>query len=121
MNTLRCALGTAALSLSLVAATALAQTQPASGTPATKISIADAKRGSMVVLSGRVDRLIDEDKFRLCDASDCIRIDTGDTMLPVNLDEEVTVTGFIDRDMLREVYAREIKRANGEVVPISSW
>ena len=117
---------TLALALSFpLAALAQAQTgasgaaTPSNDPPA--VTIADAQRGSMVTLQGRVERILDEDAFRLCDASDCIKIDTGRTMVPVNQGEEVTVIGFIDRDLLREVYAREIRRASGEAVRTERW
>ena len=115
-----------ALALSLPLAGAVQAQTAASGaaTPSNDpptVAIADAQRGSMVTLQGRVERILDEDAFRLCDASDCIKIDTGRTMVPVNQGEEVTVIGFIDRDLLREVYAREIRRASGEAVRTERW
>lgn len=79
--------------------------------------IAQAERGSMVTVQGSVARILDEDTFRLSDDSGDIRIYVGPTFVPVNVGEAVTVHGFVDNDLgPREIYARSLTRADGEVV-----
>ena len=91
-----------------IAAPALSQTV----TP-----IADAKRGTMVTLQGTVDRITDEDEFHLRDASGWIEVDVGSHWVPVDVDEQITVQGFVDDDLgPREVYARSLTRADGTVI-----
>jgi len=80
--------------------------------------IADAKRGSMVTVHGTVDRITDEDEFRLADESGEIRIYVGPNWVPVNVGETVTVEGFVDDGWLspRELYARSLTQADGNVI-----
>jgi uncharacterized protein YdeI (BOF family) len=101
----------AALSLSLVASAAWAQSAPQPVTP-----INDVQRGSMVTVEGTVDRITDTDTFRLRDATGSIRVDVGyPNFVPVQVGETVRVIGFVDRDPLKEIYAREIVHADGRV------
>jgi uncharacterized protein YdeI (BOF family) len=79
--------------------------------------IADAKRGSMVTLEGTVERITDEDEFRLADRSGSIRVYVGPNWVPVSEGEAITVHGFVDDDLgPRELYARTLTRADGSVV-----
>jgi uncharacterized protein YdeI (BOF family) len=79
--------------------------------------IADATRGTMVTLQGTVERITDEDEFRLTDATGSIRVYVGPNWVPANVGEAVTVTGFVDDDLGQmEVYAREMTRADGSKV-----
>ncbi len=97
-----------AAALAVVAAPVVAQ----SITP-----IANAQRSTMVVLQGTVDRITDEDEFRLRDASGWIRVYVGPNWVPVEVGEQVTVQGFVDNDSgPREVYARNLTRADGTVI-----
>ncbi|WP_296639555.1 hypothetical protein [Roseinatronobacter sp.] len=82
----------------------------------TVIPIADAKRGMMVTVAGTVERITDEDEFILTDTSDSIRVYVGPNWVPANVGDAVTVHGFIDNDLLRELYARTLTMPNGEVV-----
>lgn len=101
----------AALSLSLVASAAWAQSAPQPVTP-----IHDVQRGSMVTVEGTVQRITDTDTFRLTDATGNIRVDVGyPNFVPVQVGETVRVIGFVDRDPLKEIYAREIVHADGRV------
>ena len=77
--------------------------------------IADAQRGSMVTVKGTVERITDEDEFRLADASGSIRVYVGPNWVPADEGEAVTVHGFVDLGP-RELYARSLTRADGSVV-----
>ncbi len=79
--------------------------------------IADAQRGSTVTVRGTVERITDEDEFRLADASGSIRVYVGPNWVPADVGEAVTVQGFVDDDLgPRELYARTLTRADGSVV-----
>jgi uncharacterized protein YdeI (BOF family) len=79
--------------------------------------IADAQRGTMVTVQGTVERITDEDEFRLADASGNIRIYVGPNWVPADVGESVTVNGFVDNDPgPREIYARSLTRADGTVI-----
>lgn len=80
--------------------------------------IADAQRGTMVTVAGTVERITDEDEFRLADASGSIRIYVGPNWVPAEVGESVTVEGFVDDDLIgpREIYARSLTRADGTVI-----
>jgi uncharacterized protein YdeI (BOF family) len=80
--------------------------------------IADAQRGSMVTVQGTVERITDEDEFRLADASGQIRIYVGPNWVPAEVGEMVIVNGLVDDDLItpREIYARSLTRADGTVI-----
>lgn len=81
------------------------------------VQIADVKRGSMVTVQGTVERITDEDEFRLADASGSILVYVGPNWVPTDEGEAVTVHGFVDDDLgPREIYARSLTRADGSVV-----
>jgi uncharacterized protein YdeI (BOF family) len=105
----------------LVAATAfaavLASTAAAGGsvTP-----IGELRRGAQVTVQGAVERITDEDEFRLADASGTVRIYVGPNWAPVDVGEAVTVDGFVDDDPgPLEIYARSLTRADGTVIMFS--
>jgi uncharacterized protein YdeI (BOF family) len=81
-------------------------------------SIADAARGTMVTVQGTVERITDEDEFRLTDATGSIQVYVGPNWVPATLGEAVTVAGFVDDNLLgpKELYARELTRADGSVL-----
>lgn len=89
---------------------------PATAEPITPI--AEAQRGTMVTVQGTVERITDEDEFRLADASGSIRVYVGPNWVPADVGEAVTVEGFVDDDLIgpREIYARSLTRANGTVI-----
>lgn len=79
--------------------------------------IGDVQRGTMVTVQGTVERITDEDEFRLADASGSIRIYVGPNWVPADVGEVVTVNGFVDNDLgPREIYARSLTHADGTVV-----
>jgi hypothetical protein len=80
--------------------------------------IADAQRGTMVTVQGTVERITDEDEFRLADASGSIHIYVGPNWVPAEVGETVIVNGFVDDDLVvpREIYARSLTRADGTVI-----
>ncbi len=80
------------------------------------IPIAEARRGAAVTLAGVVDRILDEDEFRLKDASGDIEVYLGPNWVRLAPGETVTVSGWIDDDIPRELYARKIVRADGSVL-----
>ncbi|MEM9795406.1 MAG: NirD/YgiW/YdeI family stress tolerance protein [Pseudomonadota bacterium] len=101
---------------------ALALAAPAVASPERTITpIAEAERGTMVTLHGTVDRLLDEDEFRLRDETGAMRVYVGPNWVPADPGETITVHGFVDDEpfLPRELYARQITRADGTVVELS--
>lgn len=87
---------------------------------ASTTAIGSLERGQSVTISGTVDRITDEDEFRLRDASGTVRVYVGPNMVPVKTGEAVTVRGFVDDDPgPMEVYARSLTRADGTQVTFS--
>jgi hypothetical protein len=60
--------------------------------------IAEAQRGTMVTVQGTVERITDEDEFRLTDATGSILVYVGPNLVPADVDEAITVSGFVDDD-----------------------
>lgn len=86
-------------------------------TETTTSAIADVQRGTIVAVQGTVERITDTDEFQLADESGSIAIYVGPTWVPVDVGEVVTVRGFVDDDPgPREIYARELTRADGSRV-----
>lgn len=101
------------------AITALGATLAAPAAFASQITpIADAQLGTMVTVQGTVERITDEDEFRLADSSGDIRIYVGPNWVPAEVGETVTVNGFVEDDLItpREIYARSLTRADGTVI-----
>lgn len=105
----------------VLADTASSSTHTASATKLEQITpIGDIKRGSMVTVHGTVERILDTDEFRIADDSGDIRVYIGyRNFVPVTEGERVHVTGFVDRDLFKEIYAREIIHADGRVSRLS--
>lgn len=101
--------------LVIVAVCAALATPAALASPITPI--ADALRGTIVTVQGTVERITDEDEFRLVDASGTIRVYVGPDRVPAEVGETVIVSGFVDDDPgPRELYARSLTRADGTVI-----
>ncbi len=93
----------------------LVATAAFASTPLTPIG--DLQRGTIVTVEGTVERITDEDEFRLTDASGTVRIYVGSNWVPANVGEAVTVYGFVDDDLgPLEIYARSLTRADGTVI-----
>ena len=80
--------------------------------------IGELKRGSMVTVQGTVERITDEDEFRLADATGSVRVYVGPNWVPVSQGASVTVSGFVDDDIIgpKEIYARSLTKADGTEV-----
>jgi len=100
----------------LLIATVLALPVAAVATAQTPTPIADLVRGTTATIEGTVERILDEDEFRIADASGRIDVYIGPNIVSFDTGERVTVRGFVDDDLTKEFYARELVRANGEVI-----
>ena len=85
--------------------------------------IENLERGSNVTLQGEVTRILDEDEFRLQDETGSVRVYIGwRNRVMVDVGEKVTVSGFVDDDLVSyfrpEVYAREIVREDGSSIAL---
>ncbi len=98
----------------LAAAFALAAAPPAAAETITPIDA--VQRGTAVTVQGTVDRILDEDEFRLSDASGRIDVYIGPNLVPANPGDQVTVRGIVDDDFPIEIYAREMVLPDGSTV-----
>lgn len=101
--------------------TSSASTTPAVAGESAITPIGDVVKNTMVTVSGSVQRISDEDEFVLADDSGSISVWTGSQFFTVDQGESVVVTGFIDDDLIIEIYAQEITRADGTVVTIGGY
>jgi uncharacterized protein YdeI (BOF family) len=91
-------------------------------TPASDLTaIGSLVRGTFVTIAGSVERVTDEDEFILRDNTGSVKIWTGEVFFPVNQGDQVTVQGFVDEDLLLEVYAQEIITESGEVIVVGGY
>ena len=84
----------------------------------TLTAIGSLQRNTMVSVYGVVQRITDEDEFQIADDTGSVQVWTGDQFFTVEPGETVTVTGFVDDDLVIEIYAQEIVRQDGSVVTI---
>ena len=88
------------------------------------VLIDDLKRGMTATIKGEVTRILDEDEFRLQDATGRIKVYIGwenRTLIPIG--EEIVVRGIVDDDLISvfrpEFYAFEIIREDGSVIKLN--
>ena len=91
---------------------------PAIATTMTPLN--EVKRGSMVTVSGTVERILDKDEFRLADETGSIRVYVGPNWVPAQPGDSITVSGFVDDGIgPLELYARVMTMADGSKVEFS--
>ena len=80
--------------------------------------ISELQRGTTITVRGEVARITDEDEFILKDSSGSVRVYVGSDMVPAEVGENVTVSGFVDDDVIgpKEIYAKTLTRADGSIV-----
>lgn len=98
----------------LAAAVAIFATSAASAETITPIN--EVQRGTAVTVEGTVERILDEDEFRLADASGRIDVYIGPNIVPANLGDRVMVRGIVDDGLTREIYAREMVLPDGSTI-----
>lgn len=104
-------LGTAAAAALLMAAGSPSRSE-------TITPIAEAARGAASTVQGAVARMLDYDEIRLADASGDIVVYLAPEAPMIAAGEQLTIRGRIGEDWPRELYAREIVRAKGDVVAL---
>lgn len=78
--------------------------------------IAEVRRGEVVTVQGTIERITDEDEFRLADDSGEILIYVGPYWVPAAVGETVIVHGIVDDDPgSHEIYARSLERLDGSL------
>jgi uncharacterized protein YdeI (BOF family) len=85
--------------------------------------IGELTRGMSAVIRGKVTRILDEDEFRMEDATGSVRVYIGwRNRMAVPVGEEISVSGFVDDDLVSffrpEFYAFEITRQDGTVIKL---
>ena len=85
--------------------------------------IGELNRGMSAIIHGKVTRILDEDEFRMEDATGSVRVYIGwRNRVVVSVGEEIRVRGVVDDDLVSffrpEVYALEITRQNGTVIKL---
>ena len=83
---------------------------------AAPIPIAKAPRGQPVTLTGKVMRISDTDAFRLKDETGTVTVYVGPNTLPVEVGEQITVTGALEEGFPPEFVARALRRSDGTEV-----
>jgi Uncharacterized conserved protein len=90
---------------------------PAFAQDAPPTPIGEVQRGTFATVAGDVSRILDEDTFRLQDATGRIRVYIGPNRMPVRAGDTVVVEGFVDDDPgPRELYADTLTLPDGTVV-----
>jgi uncharacterized protein YdeI (BOF family) len=104
--------------LAAAALVALFMTSASPSHAETITPIAEAAHGAAVTVQGAVARVLDDDEIRLADGSGAIVVYLGPDAPAIAAGEQLTIRGRIDDDWPRELYAREIVRANGDTVAL---
>ena len=79
-------------------------------------AISNIERGSTVTVAGTIERILDEDEFRLTDATGSVDVYIGPNRVPAEVGEAVTIRGLVDDGLFIEIYADEMVRADGSVI-----
>lgn len=102
-----------------------AWTAPASpaGRPAARTPIANLRPYDVALIEGVVERITDDDEFRIRDDSGSVRVYIGwRNRMPVAQGDRVAVLGIVDASgpsgLFREVYAYELTDAEGRVIEL---
>lgn len=84
-------------------------------------SISELQNYTNSYIKGEVIKILDEDEFRLEDSSGKIKVYTGwkNTNL-VEKGEKITVRGTQDPGLIKEFYATEIIKEDGEIIKLQS-
>lgn len=87
-------------------------------------SIRSLRRGSFATIRAEVVRYRDHDEILVRDASGRIEVFLGNGVFPapVEVGETVTITGWVDDDLIdvrREIYATQIVREDGTVIELA--
>ncbi|MEL7212681.1 MAG: NirD/YgiW/YdeI family stress tolerance protein [Pseudomonadota bacterium] len=93
----------------------------ASVTPALAVEttpIAEARSDAVVTFEGIVQDILDDDTFLMADETGTIPVYIGPHAMPVSPNEQIRVTGQIDDDLPRELYANALVTADGQVVTL---
>lgn len=74
----------------------------------------------MVTVTGKIERILDKDEFRLADDTGTIRVYVGPNWVPAQLGDSITVQGFVDDGIgPLELYARVMTLPDGSKVEFS--
>lgn len=92
-----------------------------SSSPSDLTPIGSLVRNTFVSVEGTVQRVTDEDEFIVADQTGSITVWTGTTFGAVTPGERVVVRGFVDDDLLIEIYAQEIVKEDGTVLELRSY
>ncbi|MFW5820033.1 MAG: hypothetical protein ACOCWA_01990 [Bacteroidota bacterium] len=80
-----------------------------------QVKIKELENYTSSLIKGKVIKIMDEDEFRLQDESGKIKVYTGwKNTNTVSPGETVSLKGYLDPGILKEFYASEIIRENGE-------
>ncbi|ALO16824.1 hypothetical protein L21SP5_03209 [Salinivirga cyanobacteriivorans] len=72
-------------------------------------------------IKGEVIKILDEDEFRLEDSSGNIKVYTGwKNTNVVKKGDKITVRGKVDPGIVKEFYATEIIKEDGEIIKLKS-
>jgi uncharacterized protein YdeI (BOF family) len=86
--------------------------------------IAKLEPGMSATVEGTVTRILDEDEFRMEDATGSVRVYIGwKNRVSVPVGEKIMVRGIVDNDLASvfrpELYAFSITRADGTVIELN--
>lgn len=91
------------------------------GVAAESTPIGSLVRNTFVTVSGTVERITDEDEFIIADTTGSVKVWTGSPFGPISPGEQLVVRGFVDDDLLLELYAQEIVKEDGTVLELRSY